>query len=50
MAPEKEASDLESTRISVQGRTIRKRLLPSYAMRGDYTLLLLAYGIHHRGV
>ena len=48
MVLEKAASDLESTKISVQGTTIRKISLLSYAMRGGYTLELLAYGIHNR--
>ena len=50
MAPEKAASYIESTRISVQGTTIRNISLLSYFMRGEYTLEPLAYGIHLIGV
>ena len=48
MATEKAVSDLESKR-SIQGTMIRISLL-SYAMRVDYTLEPLAYGVHNRGV
>ena len=47
MATDKAASDIES-KISVQGKTIRKISLLSYTMRGYYNLKPLAYGIHKR--
>ena len=49
MSPKKVDSYLESIRISVKGTTIKKISLLSYSMRGDYTLILFAYGVHHRG-
>ena len=49
MAPEKAASDLESTSISIQVTNIRKISLISYSMREDYILGTLTYGVHHRG-
>ena len=48
MATDKAASDIES-KISVQGKTIRRISLLSYTMRGYYNLKPLAYGIHKRG-
>ena len=50
MAPKKGTSDIESTRIRVQGTRIRKISFLSYAMGGDYTFKHLAYGVHDRGV
>ena len=49
IVPEKVASDVEFKR-SAQGKTTRKSSFLSYAMRGDYTLKPLDYGVHHRGV
>ena len=48
MAPYKAASDPE-LKSNAQGTTIKTSLM-SYAMRGDYTVKNLAYGIHTRGV
>ena len=49
IVPEKVASDVEFKR-SAQGKTTRKSSFLSYAMRGDYTLKPLDYGVHHIGV
>ena len=48
MAPEKEVSDLESKR-SIQGKMIKISFM-SYAMRGDYNLEPIDYGVHLRGI
>ena len=48
MAPLKVAFDIKKR--SVKGKQQKNSSLLSSAMKGDYTLEHLAYGVHHRGV